>query len=143
MLVGSTYINGDNKVLLKIQKYLAENRLFNSVLIPGYIHKSKVLYFYKNSLIYVFPSVDEGFGIPLIEALKLKVPVICSDIPIFREIADDSVLYFEKQNEFNLFERMKELIQNKELSSKLVLKGFKRAKKYNRFNFIKDIEKIY
>ena len=143
VLAGSTYINGDNEVLLKIQKYLAENRLFNSVLIPGYIHKSKALYFYKNSLIYVFPSVDEGFGIPLIEALKLKVPVICSDIPIFREIADDSVLYFEKQNEINLFERMKELIQNEELSSKLVLKGIKRAKKYNRFNFIKDIEKIY
>ena len=77
---------------------------------------------------YVFPSIDEGFGIPLIEALKLKVPVICSDIPIFREIAGDSVLYFEKQNEFNLFERMKELIQSEELSSKLVSKGINRVK---------------
>ena len=143
VLAGSTYINGDNKVLLKIEKYIKENNLFSSILMPGYIDKNKALYFYNNSLMYVFPSIDEGFGIPLIEALMLKVPVICSDIPIFREIADDSVLYFEKQNEFNLFERMKELIQNKELSSKLVLKGFKRAKKYNRFNFIKDIEKIY
>ena len=74
---------------------------------------------------YVFPSIDEGFGIPLIEALKLKVPVICSDIPIFKEIAADSVLYFEKQNEINLFEKMKELILNKELSQKLVLKELK------------------
>ena len=78
---------------------------------------------------YVFPSIDEGFGIPLIEALKLKVPVICSDIPIFREIADDSVLYFEKHNEINLFERMKELIKNKELSNKLVSKGIERWSK--------------
>ena len=92
---------------------------------------------------YVFPSIDEGFGIPLIEALKLKVPVICSDIPIFREIAEDSVLYFDKQNEINLYERMKELILNKELSTKLVSKGIKRVKKYNRYNFIKDIEKLY
>ena len=79
---------------------------------PGYIDKNKVLYFYNNSLMYVFPSIDEGFGIPLIEALKLKVPVICSDIPIFREIADDSVLYFKKQDEIDLFEKMKELIKN-------------------------------
>ena len=92
---------------------------------------------------YVFPSVDEGFGIPLIEALKLKVPVICSDIPIFREIANDSVLYFEKQNEIDLFEKMKELIKSEELSKKLILKGFERVKKYNRYNFIKDLEKIY
>ena len=143
VLAGSTYINGDNKVLLKIQKYITEHNLFSSILMPGYVDKNKALYFYNNSLMYVFPSIDEGFGIPLIEALKLKVPVICSDIPIFREIASDSVLYFEKQNEINLFERMKELIQSEELSSKLVSKGIKRVKKYNRYNFIKEFEKTY
>ena len=143
VLAGSTYINGDNKVLLKIEKYIAKHNLFHSILMPGYIDKKKALYFYNNSLMYVFPSIDEGFGIPLIEALKLKVPVICSDIPIFREIAADSVLYFEKQNEINLFEKMKELIQCEELSQKLVLKGLERVKKFNRYNFIKDFEKTY
>ena len=143
VLAGSTYINGDNKVLLKIKKYIKENNLFNSILMPGYIDKKKALYFYNNSLMYVFPSIDEGFGIPLIEALKLKVPVICSDIPIFREIAADSVVYFEKQNEINLFEKMKELIQSEELPKKLVLKGLERVKKFNRYNFIKDFEKTY
>ena len=143
VLAGSTYINGDNKVLLKIEKYIEEHNLFNSILMPGYINKNKALYFFNNSLMYVFPSIDEGFGIPLIEALKLKLPAICSDIPIFREIAHDSVLYFEKHNEINLFERMKELIQSKDLSNKLVSKGIKRVKKYNRYNFIKEFEKIY
>ena len=143
VLAGSTYINGDNKVLLKIEKYIAENNLFNSILMPGYIDKKKALYFYNNSLMYVFPSIDEGFGIPLIEALSLRVPVICSDIPIFREIAANSVLYFETQNEINLLEKMKELIQSEELSKKLVLKGLERVKKFNRYNFIKDLEKTY
>ena len=143
VLAGSTYINGYNKVFLKIEKYIEKHNLFSSILMPGYIDKNKVRYFFNNSLMYVFPSIDEGFGIPLIEALKLKVPVICSDIPIFREIADDCVIYFEKQNEINLFEKMKELILSKELSSKLVSKGIKRVKKFNRFNFIKYIEKTY
>ena len=143
VLAGSTYINGDNKVFLKIEKYIKEHNLFSSILLPGYIDKNKALYFYNNSFMYVFPSIDEGFGIPLIEALKFKVPVICSDIPIFREIAYDSVLYFEKQNEIDLFERMKELINRDQLSSKLVSKGLKIVKKFNRYNFIKDFEKIY
>ena len=46
VLAGSTYINGDNDVFLKIQKYLFENNLFNSVLMPGYIDKSKAIYFF-------------------------------------------------------------------------------------------------
>ncbi len=143
VLAGSTYINGDNKVLLKIEKYIMEHNLFDSILMPGYINKNKALYFYNNSLMYVFPSIDEGFGIPLIEALKLKVPVICSDIPIFREIADDSVIYFKKNNEEDLFQKMKQLVQSEGLSSKLVSKGIEKVKKYNRYNFIKDLEKIY
>ena len=143
VLAGSTYINGNNEVFLKIQKYLKKHNLFSSVLIPGYVDKNKALYFFSNALMYVFPSIDEGFGIPLIEALKLKVPVICSNIPIFKEIADDSVLYFEKQNEIDLYYKMKELIKSRSLYNKLVLKGLERAKRYNRFNFIKDFEKIY
>lgn len=143
VLAGSTYINGDNKVYLKIEKYLAQNNLNSYVLIPGYIDKNKALYFFSNALMYVFPSIDEGFGIPLIEALKLKVPVVCSNIPIFKEIAKDSVLYFEKQNEISLYEKMKELIESNNLRNKLISKGSERVKKYNRFNFIKEFEKIY
>ena len=142
VLAGSTYINGDNKVLLSIQKYLSKNNLFNSVLMPGYIDKSKALYFFSNALLYVFPSIDEGFGIPLIEALKIKVPVVCSDIPIFFEIAGDSVLYFEKSNEYDLYNKMKQLIENEHLRNELIFKGFDRVKKFNRHNFIKDFEKI-
>ena len=110
---------------------------------PGYIDKNKASYFFSNSLMYVFPSIDEGFGIPLIEALKLKVPVICSDIQIFKEIANDCVLYFKKQDEFHLFEKMLELINCKDLSNQLIEKGSERVKKFNRKNFIKDFEKIY
>lgn len=143
VLAGSTHINGDNKVYLKIKKYLTKHNLFGSVLMPGFIEKNQVLYYFSNSVMYVFPSLDEGFGIPLIEALKLKVPVICSNIPIFKEIGQDSVLYFEKQDETALYDKMRELIKNKDLSNKLVLKGSQRVKKFNRFNFIKDFEKIY
>ncbi len=142
VLAGSKYINGDNKVFLKIQEYISDHNLFSSVLMPGYINKNKVTYFFSNSLMYVFPSIDEGFGIPLIEALNLKVPVVCSDIPIFNEIADDSVIYFEKKNYMDLFQKMKQLIENKTLSEKLANKGFERVKKFNRHNFIKDFEKI-
>ena len=97
----------------------------------------------RKNIFNIFPPVFiEGFGIPLVEALKLQVPVVCSNIPIFEEIAGDSVLYFEKQNEIDLYKRMRELIQVKDLSKKLILKGTERVKKFNRFNFITDFEKF-
>ncbi len=142
VLAGSTHINGDKSVFLKIKKYITVNNLSSSVLLPGYINKTQVLYFFSNAVMYVFPTIDEGFGIPLVEALKLQVPVVCSNIPIFEEIAGDSVLYFEKQNEIDLYKRMRELIQVKDLSKKLILKGTERVKKFNRFNFITDFEKF-
>jgi glycosyltransferase involved in cell wall biosynthesis len=44
---------------------------------------------YKNASIYIFPSLDEGFGIPILEALSFSLPVICSDIDVFKEVGGD------------------------------------------------------
>lgn len=46
----------------------------------------------------VTASLDEGFGIPLVEAMSLGIPVVVSDIPIFREIGGDAALYFDPRN---------------------------------------------
>jgi glycosyltransferase involved in cell wall biosynthesis len=54
--------------------------------------------YYRESKVFVYPSIYEGFGIPTIEALVLGVPVICSDIPVFHEIGGDLVNYFDPQD---------------------------------------------
>jgi len=55
-------------------------------------------YCYKNARALVFPSLCEGFGLPLIEAMQCGLPVMASDIPIFREIGSDFVAYFSLDN---------------------------------------------
>lgn len=49
---------------------------------------------YRRARIFIFPSIDEGFGIPLLEAMANDVVIICSDIPVFREICGESAIYF-------------------------------------------------
>ena len=90
-----------------------------------------------------FPSIDEGFGIPLIESMKLGVPVICSDIEIFKEIGKDSALYFKVGDENDLFEKLKTLLKKEELRKGLINSGKQNIKRFNQKNFIKEFEKIY
>jgi glycosyltransferase involved in cell wall biosynthesis len=53
---------------------------------------------YKNCSAVVFPSKFEGFGIPLLECIYFNKPIICSDIPVFREIGNDYPNYFDLEN---------------------------------------------
>ncbi len=143
VLAGSKHINGNNKVFKSIKKYILKNNLFSSILMPGYINKKQAVYYYNNSFIYVFPSIDEGFGIPLIEAMKASIPVICSDIDIFKEIGSDCVMYFKKQNEIDLYKKIRLFYENQTIIDNLIDKGNKRANLFNQKNFVKGFEKLY
>ena len=143
VLAGSKYINGNNESYKEIKKYISKYDLFSSVLMPGYIKKPQALYYYNNAFAYVFPSIDEGFGIPLIEAMRARIPVICSDIEIFKEIGDDSVVYFKRQDENDLYKKLKSISINKNIIENIVIKGEKRANFFNQKNFIKGFEKNY
>jgi glycosyltransferase involved in cell wall biosynthesis len=67
---------------------------------------------YQQSKLFVFPSVYEGFGMPLIEALALNTPVACSDIEIFREIGQDLVTYFDPNNPADIADKIKQALAN-------------------------------
>jgi len=143
VLAGSKNFNGNKGVYNTIKKYISKNNLVSSVIMPGYINKKQAIYYYNNAITYVFPSIDEGFGIPLIEAMRAQVPVICSDIDIFKEIGDDSVIYFKKQDYNDLYNQLKLICKDITIAERLVSKGIKRANLFNQKNFVKGFEKLY
>lgn len=55
----------------------------------------ELTYLYQRAQVFVYPSLYEGFGLPIIEALTNGCPVACSDLPVFREVALDQVTYFD------------------------------------------------
>ena len=143
VLAGSKNFNGNKQVYIEIKKYISKNNLRSFIIMPGYINKKQAIYYFNNAFTYVFPSIDEGFGIPLIEAMRAHIPVICSDIKIFKEIGVDSVVYFKKQDYNDLYNQLKLIYKEKTIVEKLVSKGIKRAVLFNQKNFIKGFEKLY
>lgn len=71
----------------------------------------------------IFPSLYEGFGIPILEAQISKIPVLCSDIPAFREVAADSVLFFDGRNPSDINDKINQLLNQPELAARLVAQG--------------------
>ena len=68
-------------------------------------------YLYSNAELYVSTSEEEGFGIPLLEAMRNNCKVLASDIPIYKEIGQNFINYFEKNNEESLIYEIKNSIE--------------------------------
>ena len=143
VLAGAKNLNGYGRLYFDVKNYIDQYNLNDYIHIPGYLNQQEIKKLYSESLIYVFPSLDEGFGIPLIESMKSKVPIICSDIEIFKEIGRDSVLYFEASNYIDLYEKLNTLVDDSDLRKKLIKLGKENVKRFNRINFLKEFEKIY
>ncbi len=109
-------------------KYLIEQfNLRKDVLITGWVDEEDLPFIFNGASSFVFPTRHEGFGIPIIQAMACGLPVVASDIPVLREIADDAVLYFETNNKDALAEAMFQAVTDKKLREELKEKGIKRA----------------
>jgi glycosyltransferase involved in cell wall biosynthesis len=85
---------------------------------------------YSGALGLIYPSLYEGFGLPLVEAMACGIPVIASDIPINHEIAKESAMYFSAGDEEKLAELMADLVSNPGLFRDKIAVGQKRSQDF-------------
>ncbi|MBK0383664.1 glycosyltransferase family 4 protein [Pedobacter sp. SD-b] len=83
-------------------------------------------YLYQNALIFIYPSLYEGFGLPILEAFKAKCPVLLSQTDCFEEIAQNSTAFFSPYSLDDLIFQIDKLINDSKLREELVKKGEKR-----------------
>lgn len=85
----------------------------------------------KGSEIFVMPSLYEGFGLPLLEAMACGVPAVAADNSSLRELIEDKNLLFKGNNVIELSNKLKEILKNGILKSALAEKGLKRANDFS------------
>ena len=103
--------------LLDKEGYLAQSA--RGVVLTGYISDTEKQILLQNCLCFIFPSLYEGFGLPLLEAMDAGVPIIASKIPTSYEIAKHNALFFEPKDTKALAKLMKTMAEQKELRQKL------------------------
>lgn len=110
----------------QIKKAIADNHLRDDVKYLGYLPQDDVRYVFKCANMVAFPSLFEGFGIPLVEAMASEVPVICSTSSCIPEIVGDAGYLFDGNNVDEIAQAIYKVFTDQELREKLVANGIKR-----------------
>ena len=142
VLTGQKILNGNTLVLNELESYIFTNNLSKSVLMTGYLSDVEISSLYEKALIYVFPSVEEGFGIPILEAFAMRTPVVASNAAAMVEIADGAAEHYNAGDHIELSKTLTKLITSKPKRTYLVEKGTERLKGFSRERFVKDYERL-
>jgi len=110
-----------------LEERIGQNRLENWVKILGYLPEKEVRNLYHLASVFAFPSLCEGFGFPLLEAMASGLPIAASSASAIPEVARDAALYFRPEDPENIAEKIVLLLKDENLRRSLQAKGKKRA----------------
>ena len=125
-----------------VEKLVTDLGLQGQVLLPGYLSDGEIKALYEGAFAYVFPSQNEGFGIPILESMGFGVPVIHSDQQALLEVAGGAGLAFQTGNRDDLNEKLILLDREKDLRNRLVSQGKGRFKDFSAEKFIEAFHRI-
>lgn len=117
----------------EIQKEIdkLDNNIKNDIIIPGYISNADLPHLYAKATIFVFPSLYEGFGIPILEAMACGTPVVCSKTSSLPEAGGNAALYFDPENPSEIANSINSVLTNPALKTKMIAAGKIQAKKFS------------
>ncbi len=104
---------------------------------------NKLAQFYRNALAFIFPSLYEGFGIPILEAFSCGCPVIASNISSLPEIAGNAAAYFDPADTMSISNAVKKVINNDDLRRELRSRGYDRLKGFSWEKTATGTKKLY
>lgn len=121
-------------------KGLIEEKNLNSIITNlGVLSQTELAFVYKNSNCFIFPSLLESFGLPMIEAMYFSLPILVADLEYARNVCGDCAIYFNPYNEISILESIMMLVNDKSLLLEYSLKSKQSASRYSWESHVKDI----
>lgn len=108
-----------------------------------YIDDEKLSILYQNAKAFIFPSMYEGFGIPVLEAFACGCPVIISNAGSLPEIGENAALYFEVKDINTLLKAIRKVLTNSNIRDKLINDGFEQLRKFSWNKTVEKTKNIY
>lgn len=119
-------IGKPTRYLTEVIDYIKTNKIGNIVLLHD-VPSEDLPLIYGGAMVFVYPSLYEGFGIPVLEALSAGIPVITGNSKCFKEITGDAAISVDSRNPEDIAQAIRSLLDNEMLRNNLKDKGKKRA----------------
>ncbi|MEN9698036.1 MAG: hypothetical protein RLZ56_1457 [Bacteroidota bacterium] len=131
VLVGNTPVKEKLNDAPAIAAAIQRLGLEKAVVQLGYLDAANLACVYQSAFAYVFPSLNEGFGLPVLEAFHAGLPVICANNSALPEVAGEAALYFDPNNANDLAFCMEQYILNPKLRNQFIDKGQERFQHFS------------
>ena len=114
-----------------LYREISRRKLEKRIIFAGYVPDEELVYFYRNAEIFVYPSYYEGFGIPVLEAMKSGCPVITSNISSLPEVAGNAAILIDPNREEELTIAINLILIDKTVRENMIKKGFDNSAEFD------------
>jgi len=137
-------VSARNIFIERLQNEIKSKKASRYVEILGFVSDEKLKKLYKNAKAFVFPTLSEGFGLPPKEAIEAGTIAVVSDIPVLKEIYEDSVFYFDPLSVASIADAISKVLKMSKAQRGLKIKSAQKfVKKYSWAKMAKETLKIY
>jgi glycosyltransferase involved in cell wall biosynthesis len=131
------------KYFTYIRNFIEKHKLNGRIFIIDNVESLDLPAIYQMAELFIYPSLYEGFGIPIIEAFNSGTPVITSNMGAMSEIGGEAAVLVNPLNSKEIGSALKSLMENSQLRNQFIAKGFERAKIFDREIICSNLMKIY
>jgi len=133
----------DRSELEKLLDEIGDKNLIDQIVLTGYVINTDLPAIYCQSKVFLYPSLRESFGIPMLEAMACGVPVITSNTSSMPEVAGSAALIIDPFKPEEITEAIIKLVDDEDLREKIILKGLEQAAKFSWKAMAKSVLDIY
>lgn len=126
-----------------IFRQIKQCNLEQDVICTGYVDEQDKAVIYQHAELFLFPSLYEGFGMPILEAMAAGVPVVTSNVSSLPEVTGDAAVFVNPLIVEDIAEKMLDLLQHKELRESYIIKGRLQCEKYTWEKSADTLAKMY
>jgi glycosyltransferase involved in cell wall biosynthesis len=133
----------DRTELDKILEEIGDKELINNIVLTGYVVNTDLPSIYSQCELFLYPSLRESFGIPMLEAMRCGVPVITSNTSSMPEVSGDAAIIVDPFNPSEITTAMIKLLNDHALRQELVVKGNNQALRFSWKRMAEEVLEIY
>jgi len=115
----------------RVKNFIKDNSLQKDIILTGYVADEDLPYLYSGADLFLFPSLYEGFGMPVLEAMACGTPVITSNNNSLPEVAEEAAVLVDPSDTKLMADKISEVLQDNNLREKLKQAGLKQAQKFS------------